>query len=555
MAKKIFLNVVWVTLAATLAAGAMILLVLYQAFEDRVAKELVNAAQLTAQTLGIDDDGTVHPQDLRLENMRITWIDADGTVLFDNAAITEQMDNHADRPEFQQARSLGVGTSVRYSLTLSEKTRYYAVLRADGTVIRAASTQQSVWGLLVGLLPAFFVVVVAVMILSSVLADRLAKRTLSPLNMLDLENPLENDVYEELSPLLNRIARQNKRINAQMSELAARQEQLTAISDNMREGLVMLSPHQYILAINQSAQQLFGVSEDACVGKHVLTLSRNAVLESLMQRASQGQGAEALMDMGARVYQLVVSPVNIARGRQAGTVLLLLDITERADAERMRREFSANVSHELKTPLTSISGYAEIMKNGVAKAEDMALFAGRIYDESNRLIALVEDIIRLSKLDEGHLSATTEDVDLLALCEDVAQRLAPLAARRDVAIDVQGERKSIVGVRIVLDEMLFNLFENAVKYNKRGGRVDIDISSENDEIVLTIKDTGIGIAARYHQKVFERFYRVDKSHSRETGGTGLGLSIVKHGARFHRARIFLDSAEGKGTTIKLVFPS
>ena len=553
MARKIYRNTFIVTLIAIFAASMMIILLLYQVFDNRIERELANTTQLVSDAFLSESNKLAYVQSLQLEGMRITWIASDGTVLYDNVANATQMENHKSRPEVIQAFQTGIGKSSRFSSTLSEKTVYYAMLQKDGTVVRLSTTQQSIWGIVLGLLPAFAVISLIVLILSAVLAKRLTRRTLKPLNELDLEHPAENETYEELSPLLNRLSQQNQHISLQMGELAKRQEELTVITDHMSEGLVVLGIQQHILSINKQAQRLFSVTEEACVGKHVLTLSRDKELESVVQHAANGDGAEAIMTISGRVYQLWASPVHIDN-KQAGMVLLILDITERSDAERMRKEFSANVSHELKTPLTSISGYAEIMQNGTAKREDMAEFAGRIHDEANRMISLIDDIIKLSRLDEGSIGMEKEAVDLYALSQEVAQRLASLSGQYGVDIQVHGSKQTVSGVRAILNEMVYNLCENAIKYNKRDGRVEIYVDSIDGKTQLIVKDTGIGIPPALQEKVFERFYRVDKSRARDTGSTGLGLSIVKHGALLHGATISLTSAVGKGTEIRLLFP-
>ncbi len=554
MAKKIFRNTFLVTLIVILVAAMLITLVMYRVFDERMQRELANTTQIITRAFDKQGDELGYLQGMQLKETRITWISADGTVLFDNVADITLMENHAQRPEISQALQIGVGKSFRYSDTLAEKTFYYAMLQKDGTVLRLSSTQQSIIGIILGLLPAIAIISGVVLILSAVLAKRLTRRVLKPINELDLEHPSDNDSYDELSPILHRLHQQTLRINQQMSDLAKSQKELSVITDHMSEGLVMLSSKQHILSINKRAQELFSVTEEACIGKYVLMLSRDKALETVVQRAQTGDNAETMIELNGRVYQLLASPVYI-ENTLAGTVLLILDITEKSDAERLRREFSANVSHELKTPLTSISGYAEIMKNGVAKPEDMVGFSSRIYDESTRLISLIEDIIKLSKLDEGSIEMERQDVDLYALSLDVAHRLEPLAEQYGVTINVRGEAQHMFGVRSILEEMIHNLCENSVKYNKRGGKVDILVDREDGNPRITVKDNGIGIPPALQEKVFERFYRVDKSHSRASGGTGLGLSIVKHGARYHNARILLTSAVGKGTEVKLVFPS
>lgn len=553
MTKKIFRNILLVSLTALILAGSLILVVIYNKFKEQVHNELKQETEYVAKGILQAEDQKAYLESLRALNTRITWIKGDGTVVFDNTVDASVMENHKNRPEVADALSKGYGQSDRYSTTLSEVNLYYALLLSDGTVIRLSQTQQSVWGLLFRLLPAFVLIILVTIIVCSFIATRLAKRIINPLNRLNLEEPEKNDVYPELSPLLLRIAQQNERISSQIKQLAQQQYELSEITRNMKEGLVILNKESKILAVNESAVKLFGIPSKDYLGKNVLELNRSIAFQTTVDEARRGGKTEHILEMNGSYYQIIGNPVK-ENDVLTGIIILVVDVTARHEAERMRREFSANVSHELKTPLTSITGFAEIIKNGVAKPEDISGFASRIYDEAKRLIALIEDIIKLSRLDEGDDDIIREPVDLFSVAEDIKNRLGELAESKNVTISVEGNSTLVSGVKQILEEMVFNLCENAIKYNRENGSVVVTVEEEDGKPVLTVSDTGIGIPAADQTKVFERFYRVDKSHSKETGGTGLGLSIVKHAAMFHNAAIKLTSEEYKGTTIEIRFP-
>lgn len=553
MAQRIFRNIFFATLIAVLLAGGLSLGVLYGFFDSRINQELQNKALYISRGIEHASDHLEYLEGFKESNTRLTFLDEDGTVLFDSEVNVSAMENHLERPEIRSALKKGSGESKRYSSTLGEKTTYYALRLEDGKILRLSNTQRSVFGVLMGMLSSFALVTLCTAVLSGILAYRMSKRILQPINALDLENPLANDVYDELAPLLLRMAQQKKRIGEHLEKLKNKQREFTAITNNMSEGLVLLDSNANILSINESASTFFQISAEECLGKHVLVLNRSIIVRDAVEKANNGISAEALLLLNGRCYQLIVSPVK-AEKKISGIVMLILDVTEKENAEKMRREFTANVSHELKTPLTSISGYAEIMRNGVVRAEDMVDFAGRISEETNRLITLVEDILQLSRLDEKEVMYEKEELDLFLLAETVCGRLKPYAENRGVSLSIQGEAAIIKGVRQILEEMVYNLCDNAIKYNCEGGKVTVEVAQNNEEVVLSVSDTGIGIPPEHQSKVFERFYRVDKSHSKETGGTGLGLSIVKHGALYHDVQIRLNSKEGEGTEIKLYFP-
>ena len=549
MSAKIFRNSMTVGILVFLLSAALFMGVLYQHFSSQLTQELESECRLVAQ--GVEAIGMDYLDGLQPAS-RITWVASDGDVLYDSAADAAEMENHADREEIREAMLSSQGTAVRLSSTLSETTIYAARRLEDGSVIRLASAQSTVVTLLISMLPPLLVILAVTLILAGVLSSRLSRQIIRPILELDLEHPEECNVYDELSPLLTRIRRQNDTIRAQMEEARQRQGEFTALTENMSEGFVLLDRKGHILSYNSGALRLLGAPAPAEEAS-VLTLDRSDVFQHVVERALNGQRNQARLEREERCIQLLADPVS-RDGQVDGAVLVLLDVTEREQGEKLRREFTANVSHELKTPLTAISGMAEIIKNGMVKPEDVAGFAGDIYKETQRLITLVEDIIHLSRLDEGGGGLSRESVDLLQLARKVEERIEPLAKQSQVEIKVEGASFSVQGVPAVLEEMLYNLCDNAVKYNRPGGRVQVSIAPREHGGVVTVTDNGIGIPAQDQQRVFERFYRVDKSHSKEIGGTGLGLSIVKHGAVLHDAQVELESAVGQGTTVRLIFP-
>lgn len=480
---------------------------------------------------------------------RITVVAADGTVLYDNQSDAAAMENHAARPEIASALKTGVGESSRLSDTLAEQTYYYAIRLDDGSVLRVSSIADSAFGALSAASPWIVLIVLLALLVAALLASWLTHVFLAPIVALDLHEPLKNDAYDELSPLLHRMDKQNRRIAAQLRELERRQAEFDDITARMDEGLVLFSAGGEIVFANRAVRALF--PKDEAAGGY-LTLCRDPEYIRVVEAALHGEGAHGRMERGGRVYALSANTVE-GTGQGHAAVLLVVDITERDQAERQRQEFTANVSHELKTPLTSIMGYAEIVENGIARPEDVSRFAGKIRSEAVRLLTLIEDIIRLSRLDEGG-SPTLEPVELLALCGTVRDRLAHKAAAQQITLTVLGAPVTVSGERATLEQMVFNLADNAITYNRPQGSVTLETGTEHDAPFVRVADTGIGIAPADQQRVFERFYRVDKSHSRASGGTGLGLSIVKHGAALHHAAIDLQSTPGEGTTVTLRFP-
>jgi two-component system phosphate regulon sensor histidine kinase PhoR len=550
MTKKIFQSILLVAGAVLLASLLIIMGFLYDYFGGVEENQLRDELSLAAAA--VEDGGTDYLSQLTADRYRLTWIAADGSVLYDTKTDAESLENHASRAEVSQALTTGTGESTRYSSTLMEKTMYYAQRLADGTVLRISISRATVGMIAVGMIQPLLIVLIVALILSGLLARRLSRRIVDPLNSLDLEHPLDNDAYEELSPLLKRIHRQHVEIQTQLRELHERTDEFTQITGSMREGLVLLDEHGSILSINAAAQALFG-ADAQCVGRDFLTIERSHEISAAIQAAVADGHSEVRAERAGRVYQFDISRIT-SDGKLLGTVILAFDITEQEFAERNRREFTANVSHELKTPLQGIIGSAELIENGMVKPDDLPRFVGHIHAEAARLVTLIDDIIRLSQLDEGD-AMPTEPVDLLAVSQEAAENLQDAAAARGVTVGVTGQPAVIPGVRRLIYEIVYNLCDNAIKYNRDGGRVDVTVAADADGSSITVADTGIGIAPEHQGRVFERFYRVDKSHSKASGGTGLGLSIVKHAVQYHHGRIELESTPGTGTTIRVVFPN
>ena len=550
MTKKIFQSILLVAGAVLLASLLIIMGFLYDYFGGVEENQLRDELSLAAAA--VEDGGTDYLSQLTAGRYRLTWIAADGSVLYDTRTDAESLGNHASRTEVSQALTTGTGESTRYSSTLMEKTMYYAQRLADGTVLRISISRATVGMIAVGMIQPLLIVLIVALILSGLLARRLSRRIVDPLNSLDLEHPLDNDAYEELSPLLKRIHRQHVEIQTQLRELHERTDEFTQITGSMREGLVLLDEHGSILSINAAAQALFG-ADAQCVGRDFLTIERSHELSAAIQAAVADGHSEVRAERAGRVYQFDISRIT-SDGKFLGTVILAFDITEQEFAERNRREFTANVSHELKTPLQGIIGSAELIENGMVKPDDLPRFVGHIHAEAARLVTLIDDIIRLSQLDEG-AAMPTEPVNLLAVSQEAAENLQDAAAVRGVTVGVTGQPAVIPGVRRLIYEIVYNLCDNAIKYNRGGGHVDVTVAADADGSSITVADTGIGIAPEHQGRVFERFYRVDKSHSKASGGTGLGLSIVKHAVQYHHGRIELESTPGTGTTVRAVFPN
>ena len=549
MSSRIFRSILLVAAAVLLMSFVIIMDVLYGFFTENQNRQL--EAELALAAYGTEQGGADWLEGVRTDGYRLTRIAPDGVVLYDSKADPAAMENHLSREEVRSALESGGGESVRVSKTLTEKTFYRATLLSDGTVLRISITQNSLMTLVLGMLTPVLIVFAAAVALSAILARRLARRIVRPLNVLDLEHPLDNDAYEELSPLLTRIAQQRREISRQMDILKRRQDEFAVITKNMGEGLVLLNEQGVVVSMNPAARALFHADDD-CEGRDFLTVERGRDIRLAIEKALLSGHGEAAIERDGRRYEIDVSRI-LSDGRTAGAALLSFDTTDRSMAEKRRREFTANVSHELKTPLQAIMGGAELLEQGLVKAEDVPEFARRIRSEAARLVALIEDIIRLSQLDEGG-ELPMEQVELLPVVREAAKAVEAAAAARGVEICVGGGSAKVRGVRRLLFEIAYNLMDNAVKYNAGGGSVTAAVSEDGESVYLSVKDTGIGIPKEHLDRIFERFYRVDKSHSRETGGTGLGLSIVKHAVEAHGGEISVRSEVGKGTEIRVRFP-
>ncbi len=537
-----------VAISALLASALLFFGVMYRDYEDGAFARLRAEAAAIAQGLGAvgsDYFDSFAPDD------RVTWIAANGTVLYDSAAPAQLLESHAGREEIDQALQTGEAQTSRYSKTLLQRTFYYAKLLEGGTVLRVSCTQNSLPAMILMLLTPFLWVATLVLILCGVLSYRLARQITKPLNAINPDNPAPLPSYPELTPLFDKLREQNRTIGKQMNELQLRQREFTAITENMREGFLLVDCKMHVLSSNHSALEVLG-GRELKPGCLLYDAECSQEIFDAVDTALSGSHAELLLTIDETSWQVLANPV-VASGQVAGAVVLFMDVTEREQRERLRREFSANVSHELKTPLTSISGFAELMKEGLVPPEKIPEFSGDIYKESLRLIGLVNDIIQLSRLDENSTQFQRAPVDLYDLCAQSIERLSTVAARQSVTLALTGEHAEIEGVEQLLKEMIYNLLDNAIKYNVPGGSVTASVRKSAGRTILSVADTGIGIPYAHQPRVFERFYRVDKSHSKEVGGTGLGLSIVRHAAQYHGARLELKSQPGKGTTITVTF--
>ena len=551
MRKKIFQAMMAAAGSVLLASLIIILGCLYDYFDGLQEKQMQD--ELTLAAAAIEESGQAYLDDLNLESktFRLTWIDAQGNVLYDTKADGSSMENHADREEFQQAIKNGFGESSRYSSTLMEKTLYRAQRLADGSVLRISVSRATSGVLVLGMLQPILLVLIVALVLSALLSKRIARWVVAPLENLDLEHPLENDTYEELAPLLGRINQQRRQIDLQLAKLQRGNDEFTQVTGSMKEGLILLNERSQVLSINPMAQRLFETDE-RCVGEDFLTVERSPEVSAAIQTALQSGYCELQLARGEHIYQLDISAIS-SGGVVIGAVILAFDVTENARAEQSRREFTANVSHELKTPLQSIMGSAELIENGLVAEQDMPRFVGHIRTEAARLVSLIEDIIRLSQLDEGG-ELPFEVCDLAEIARETTDSLADAAEQRKISLTFSGEPLGLCSVKRLLAEICYNLCDNAIKYNREGGQVMVSVSRVGEEAVLAVKDTGIGIPPEHQERVFERFYRVDKSHSKESGGTGLGLSIVKHAVQDLGGHLALSSTPGEGTEIKVYLP-
>lgn len=548
MVNKIFRSSFFTSMLILLVSFCLTFGVLFGHFEAQMFAELESEAGYISYA--VKNDGIDFINNFKENGKRITLVSSDGMVIADTTASAEKLENHADRKEIEEAIRNGKGTSSRYSNTLMQKTLYYAEKLDDGTILRVSTTQNSVVRILLGLLRPFIIIIALSLVISFFLSYRVSKSIIKPINELNLSEPEANESYEELAPLLKKLAAQKRTIAKQMKEAEQKQEEFKLITENMSEGLLIIDKDFNVLSYNRAAQNLLEMSGGEIAS--ALAFNRSRGFRTAIEKALSGENSENSIVHNENTYDLIVTPV-FEGGKTIGAVMVIIDITERVRREQLRQEFTSNVSHELKTPLTSISGFAEMLKSGDVPAETVVDFSASIYDEAQRLISLVSDIMKISELDEGTIQVEKESVDIYELSKNIVKRLTPVANKRSIALNVIGDSAKVCGARKILDEMIYNLCDNAIKYNKDNGTVDIIINQVNNKISITVRDTGIGIPKYEQNRVFERFYRVDKSHSKLVGGTGLGLAIVKHGAAYHDAEVSLISEEGKGTSVKIVF--
>lgn len=553
MRQKIFRNMVLLAVLSVLIMAVLITFVQYEQFYREMRLAVKNSAISLSDLVNSQGTELLDLIQKSPDANRITLVDTDGTVIFDNKSDPAKMENHLDRPEIQAAIKNGRGESERLSETLSEITYYYAVKLDDGNILRISRTRQSVWAAVFSTIPYFILIIGIILIMAIFLARKLTKNIIDPLNNLNLDDPLSNEHYDELSPLISRIYNQQQEIQSYVREVREKQEEFNSVVNNMREGLIILNANANIMTINQSVGEIFDIEPENYIGKKIYTLHRSSALQSVIEKAIKGFSGEEVIEVGKRHFQLFADPVK-DENQLKGIVLLILDVTEKKEAESNRREFTANVSHELKTPLTSIRGYAEIIRDGIVKPEDIPEFSDRIYKEADRMLEMVNDIMSLSHLDEGLSEEKYEETDLFKIVTEVAEKFKPMAAKKNIQILTEGETSIIWGVPRLIYEIVYNLVDNAIKYNRERGTVRLSVKMDRQFATLRVSDTGIGISKEDQARVFERFYRVDQSHNRDSGGTGLGLSIVKHAAMVHRAKVELSSQINVGTTITVSFP-
>ncbi|MDR1003013.1 MAG: PAS domain-containing sensor histidine kinase [Oscillospiraceae bacterium] len=553
MRKRIFANVFFLSAFGIIVSALLVSLIVYSSFLDEQKKNSAYEARNLAAALNAEGEQEESSILASYTDTRITLIAADGTVLYDSLRSAAEMENHLDREEVAAALLQGEGQSVRRSETLGMQTIYNAVRLENGNVVRAAQTTSKAWLFVWGNVPYIAAIIALMLLLSAITATAVTKKLTQPINGIDLDNPLENDIYGEFTPLLRKIDAQNKQIKKHISDINRKQSEFESIAQNMNEGLVLLNQHGKVLSVNRRSYEILSCSDLFEPGDHYFMFSRNLMLREAASTAIDGKSFEKKAKVDGRWYQFIANPV-ISDGKIIGAAVIILDINDKEETDTMRREFSANVSHELKTPLTAISGYAEIIENKIAKPDDVPDFAHKICRESARLLALIEDIIKLSRLDEGATVSEPEEIDILGICIETKEQLAKKIEEHSVDFEVKGERVVVRGVVSTLSEMLYNLCDNAIKYNKERGSVEVEVSNSGDFCKITVADTGIGIAPEHRQRIFERFYRVDKSHSRATGGTGLGLSIAMHAARFHKGTISVSGNSSGGTTFTVLIP-
>jgi two-component system phosphate regulon sensor histidine kinase PhoR len=548
MTRKVFWAIFSETMLVLLVIFGLCTAVTYHYYENQTKIQVKNSIQYISA--GVECDGIDYLKKINSES-RVTLIDTEGTVVFDNQADISSLTNHKNREEIKEAMQSGTGESVRFSETMHEKTYNYAVQLNDGEILRLSVTSNTLLSVGWKIFERICWVMIIATLISLWLAYSLSRAIIQPINEINLNHPEEEGVYPELTPLVSKLSRQNQKIHTQMLELKKKQQEFMAITENMQEGFLILNRRREVVSYNSAIIHFFG-ADILQRKREVLLLRENEEMKPLVDEALEGKRSFAMMDFHNRHYQIIASPINQEKNH-LGVVIMIFDVTEKEDRENLRQEFTANVSHELKTPLTSISGFAEIIQNGLVKQEDIPKFAGNIYTEAQRLIQLVGDILKLSKLDENNVTMEWQPVNLYSLSQKIVDRLQGAAQDRGIHISLSGIQGVVMGIEQILDEMIYNLCDNAIKYNKENGEIRILITQNREGITLSVFDTGIGIPKEECERIFERFYRVDKSHSKEVGGTGLGLSIVKHGAIIHHAQIHVESRVGECTTFRVTF--
>ena len=554
MTKKILAGVIGVSLVIMLVCVGLVMGIMYDYMGEKIDEQMASEAILAEEAWLTGGEAFLDRMEDRPDiKSRITLIDSQGKVLYDSVADQSSMENHMEREEVKEALTEGIGKASRTSYTLAEDTRYYAKKTADGNIVRISTSHYSQLGLLLDTFGMIIITVAVLIMLSVFISYRVARAIIKPINDIDLDNPDINENYEELGPLLHRIHQQNNRIKRQMEKLRKSREEFNIITKNMSEGLIIIDKDTEILTYNRSATEMLGGGDGRQIEGSVLKLNRSEPFRKAVSEALEGNNSQVYLTEGEATYEIISNPVR-EEEEVTGAILIVMDVTEREKGEKLRREFTSNVSHELKTPLTSIYGVSDMLASGMVKAEDVAGFAGTIKEESARLISLIDDIIKLSRLDESTVPQETEIIDVFGSARDVVRRLSGKASENDIELSFSGEPSEIKGVQHILDEIVYNICENAIKYNRPGGFVKVSVRNEGSESLITVADNGIGIPKADRERVFERFYRVDKSHSKQIGGTGLGLSIVKHGVIYLGGKINLESEEGVGTVITVGFP-
>ena len=549
MSKKIFASMLSVSVVVLLLCVLSISYVLYGYFGNIIENELRTEANLISEE--VEDDSSYLNNMGAIEN-RITLVGADGTVLFDSKAEASDMENHGGREEILKAKDEGESIVTRYSDTLSTKTIYYAKKLSDGSVLRIAQEQSVVNLLLKGVLAPVILILIAAAVIAAVLSKTVSKKLVMPINEVDLDSSDTEEPYPELAPLITKIRQQNNRIKLQIAEMEREQKEFKAITENMSEGFLLIDKNLDIISYNTAAINLLG-DGDTNAPNTAFELNRSKSFRTAVDEAIEGRHNQQLLEMKGKCYNIMANPVS-EENKIVGVVAIIVDVTEKEQRDRLRREFTSNVSHELKTPLTTIYGVSDMMAEGIVKPADVKGFGKDIKDESGRMISLIDDIIKLSKLDEDYVTEEISDVDLFQVSKSVIDRLKDIAEDKNISIYLEGERAEIKGIPTLCDEIIYNLCENAVKYNKENGSVTVSVKNTKEGVELSVEDTGVGIPFEYRERIFERFFRVDKSHCQKVNGTGLGLSIVKHAVLHLGGSIDVESVEGAGTKMIIKFP-